>query len=293
MGNEFVSYSFLLLLVVTQLALVVTSNGADVLRLHSMDSDGMHIGGENNVRHSSPGGGWAVSMDDPNDPAVQVFALIKDLVVGKKMPIYFPYIKDPASFQFFPKEATRHIPFSSEAIPELLRFFAFSPDSKQALAMRQTLEVCEKEPKQGEVRGCATNIDSLADFARGILGSDSQVQILRSSLLSDPSTPLVQNYTILDFKAISTGDIVPCHSEPYPYPVYYCHFQLGAESRVFKVYLRGENGEMMDSVFLCHMDTSTWRPGHVAFRLLGVKAGESEVCHFMAAHDLAMFPVPK
>ncbi|XP_039064296.1 BURP domain-containing protein 5-like [Hibiscus syriacus] len=159
--------------------------------------------------------------------------------------------------------------------------------------MRQTLEVCEKEPKEGEVRGCATNVESLADFARGILGSDSKVEILRSSLLSNPSTPLVQNYTILEFAEMSTGDIVPCHSEPYPYPVYYCHFQLGAESKVFKVHLRGENGEMIDSAFLCHMDTSTWRPGHVAFRLLGVKAGDTEVCHFMAAHDLAMFPVPK
>ncbi|KAE8669399.1 hypothetical protein F3Y22_tig00112243pilonHSYRG00015 [Hibiscus syriacus] len=292
MGNEFVSCSFLLLLFVS-LAPRVTSNGADVLRLHSMDSDDNHSGGEKNGRGSSSGGGWAVSMDDPNDPAVQVFALIKDLVVGKTMPIYFPYIKDPTSFQFFPKETTQHIPFSSEAIPELLRFFSFSPDSKQALGMRQTLEVCEKEPKEGEVRGCATNVESLADFARGILGSDSKVEILRSSLLSNPSTPLVQNYTILEFAEMSTGDIVPCHSEPYPYPVYYCHFQLGAESKVFKVHLRGENGEMIDSAFLCHMDTSTWRPGHVAFRLLGVKAGDTEVCHFMAAHDLAMFPVPK
>ncbi|KAE8686754.1 hypothetical protein F3Y22_tig00111027pilonHSYRG00015 [Hibiscus syriacus] len=258
-----------------------------------MDSDGNHIGGENNGHGSSSSGGWAVSMDEPIDPAVQVFAFIKDLVVGKTMPIYFPYIKDPTSFQFFPKETIQHIRFSSEAIPELLLFFTFSLDLKQALAMRQTLEVCEKQPKEGEVGGCVTNIESVADFARGILGSDSKVEILRSSLLSNRSTPLVQNYTIFEFTAISTGDIVPCHNELYPYPVHYCHFQLGAESEVFKVYLGGENGEMVDLVFLCHMDTSTWRPGHVAFRLFGVKAGDSEVCHFLAGHDLTMFPVPK
>ncbi|KAK8613621.1 hypothetical protein V6N13_101378 [Hibiscus sabdariffa] len=285
MGKVFVCCSFLLLLFVS-LALGAASNGADVLRLPSMGLDG----------HSSSHGhheSLAVSMDDPNDPAVQVFALIKDLVVGKTMPIYFPYIKDPASFHFFPKEAIQHIPFSSEAVPEILRFFSFSPDSKQALAIRQTLEICEKEPKENEARGCATTLESLADFARGILGSNSRVEIMRSSLLSNSSTPLVQNYTILDFKGIATGDIIPCHSEPYPYPVYYCHFQLGADSKVFKVYLKGENGELVESVFLCHMDTATWRPGHVAFRLLGVKAGESEVCHFLAAHDLVMFPIPK
>ncbi|KAL4348833.1 hypothetical protein GQ457_17G003060 [Hibiscus cannabinus] len=149
-----------------ELALGAASNGVDVVRLPSMGLDG----------HSSSHGqheSLAVSMDDPNDPAVQVFALVKDLVVGKTMPIYFPYIKDPTSFQFFPKEAIQHIPFSSEEVPEILRFFSFSPDSKQALAaIRQTLEICEKEPKENEARGCATTLESLADFARGILGSD-------------------------------------------------------------------------------------------------------------------------
>ncbi|KAL4348655.1 hypothetical protein GQ457_17G002960 [Hibiscus cannabinus] len=280
MGNEFVSCSFLLLLFVTLAAgASATSNGGvDVLRLPSMDHSSGHIGS-------------AVSIDAINDPTAKVFALIKDLVVGKTMAIAFPY-KDPTSVNFYPKEMTQRIPFSSSAVPQLLQFFSFAPDSKQALGMRQTLALCEQESKPGEIRGCVASVESLVDFARHVLGSDADVEILRSSLVST-STPLIQNYTVLDFNEIATGNIVPCHNQPYPYPVYHCHYQLGIDNKVFKVLLRGDNGELVDSVFFCHMDTSKLTDDHVAFRLLGVKPGESEVCHFFTAYDLAAVPIPK
>ncbi|KAL4354707.1 hypothetical protein GQ457_06G002340 [Hibiscus cannabinus] len=288
MGTEFVSCSFLLLLFTT-LAPAVASDGVGVLRLPSMDFDAQNQGRSSaHIGHSSS----ASSADAIKDPTAKVFALIKDLVVGNRMAISFPY-KEPSSVEFYPKQVTQNIPFSSDAVPWLLRFFSFSPDSKQALGMRQTLALCEKEPKQGDIRGCVTSIESLVQFARRILGPGTEVEILRSSLVSK-STPLVQNYTVLDFKEVATGNIVPCHNQPYPYPVYHCHYQLGIHNKVFKVFLRGDNGELVDSVFFCHMDTSKLTDDHVAFRLLGVKPGESEVCHFFTAYDLATVPfIPK
>ncbi|XP_039064298.1 BURP domain-containing protein 3-like [Hibiscus syriacus] len=280
MGNEFVSCSFLLLLFAT-LAPGVVTNGVDVLRLPSMGHSSSHIG-----HSSSPS-----SADAIKDPTAKVFALIKDLVIGNRMAVSFPY-KEPSSVNFYPKEITEGIPFSSEAVQELLQYFSFAPDSKQALGMRQTLALCEKEPKEGEIRGCVTSEESLVHFARRILGRDVRVEILRSSLVSK-TTPIVQNYTILGFKEIATGNIVPCHNQPYPYPVYHCHYQLGIDNKVFEVLLRGDNGEMVNSVFFCHMDTSKLTDDHVAFRLLGVKPGESEVCHFFTAYDLATVPIPK
>ncbi|KAK8564301.1 hypothetical protein V6N12_036427 [Hibiscus sabdariffa] len=285
MGNELVSCSFLLLFFTT-LAPAVASDGVDFLRLPSMDFDAQNQGRSSaHIGHSSS----ASSADAIKDPTAKVFALIKDLVVGNRMAISFPY-KEPSSVEFYPKQVTQNIPFSSDAVPWLLRFFSFSPDSKQALGMRQTLALCEKEPKQGEIRGCVTSIESLVQFARRILGPATEVEILRSSLVSK-STPLVQNYTVLDFKEVATGNIVPCHNQPYPYPVYHCHYQLGIDNKVFKVFLRGDNGELVDSVFFCHMDTSKLTDDHVAFRLLGVKPGESEVCHFFTAYDLATVPI--
>ncbi|KAK8665294.1 hypothetical protein V6N13_005465 [Hibiscus sabdariffa] len=269
-----------------QLAPAVASDGVDFLRLPSMDFDAQNQGRSSaHIGHSSS----ASSADAIKDPTAKVFALIKDLVVGNRMAISFPY-KEPSSVEFYPKQVTQNIPFSSDAVPWLLRFFSFSPDSKQALGMRQTLALCEKEPKQGEIRGCVTSIESLVQFARRILGPATEVEILRSSLVSK-STPLVQNYTVLDFKEVATGNIVPCHNQPYPYPVYHCHYQLGIDNKVFKVFLRGDNGELVDSVFFCHMDTSKLTDDHVAFRLLGVKPGESEVCHFFTAYDLATVPI--
>ncbi|KAK8479435.1 hypothetical protein V6N12_057824 [Hibiscus sabdariffa] len=104
------------------------------------------------------------------------------------------------------------------------------------------------------------------------------------------STPLLQNYTVVESIEISTGKLIACHNEPYPYAVYYCHFQWGSVNKVFKVSLRGDNGDQVDAAFLCHMDTSTWSASHIGFRLLGLKPGDSEICHFFPAYDMVVVP---
>ncbi|KAK8475512.1 hypothetical protein V6N13_101441 [Hibiscus sabdariffa] len=287
MGNEFVCCSFLLLL-------FVSLSPGNAAASHTEDDSVVVLQlPEQKDGHSSPHMGMGMSFgmveDDLMNPAAKVFATIKDIEVGKTMPIYFPYIHDPTTFQFLPKHKTHQIPLSSEQLPELLRLFSFSPDSHQALAMEQTLKICEMEAPKGEVQGCVTSLESLVDFAQDIFGPDSQVGIVRSSLTSK-STPLLQNYTVVESKEISTGKLIACHNEPYPYAVYYCHFQLGSVNKVFMVSLRGDNGEKVDSAFLCHMDTSTWSAGHIGFRLLGLKPGESEICHFFPAYDMVVVP---
>ncbi|KAL4352572.1 hypothetical protein GQ457_06G002230 [Hibiscus cannabinus] len=147
--------------------------------------------------------------------------------------------------------------------------------------------------KDIQVVGCVTSFESLADFAQSFFEPDSRPRlgVLRSSPISD-TTPLLQNYTVLEYEEISTGKIIPCHNEPYPYAVYFCHFQPDTVNKVFMVSLGGENGDRVDAVFLCHMDTSAWDAGHISFRLLGVKPGESEICHFFPAYDLVVVPLP-
>ncbi|KAK8544677.1 hypothetical protein V6N13_045757 [Hibiscus sabdariffa] len=227
---------------------------------------------------------------EEEDDTVKVFAVIKDIAVGKTIPIYFPYVKDPSVYEFFPREQTRNIPLSSAALPHLLRFFSFSSDSPQALAMRQALDSCETMPPKGEVKQCATSLESLFDFARSVFGPESgQPRIVRSSPVSK-STPPLQNYTVTESKEIATGRILPCHYKPYPYALYYCHFQQSSEDKVFMVSLVGDDGERVDAVLICHLDTSGWDADHISFRLLGSKPGVSEVCHFFPALDLVVIP---
>ncbi|KAL4355380.1 hypothetical protein GQ457_06G000060 [Hibiscus cannabinus] len=288
MGNEFVSCSFLFLLFV-MLAPGVTSN---VLRLPSMDfaeqieDDGHGHGHGHHSSHMHMGMGMGVSNLANYDPT---FTVMKDVQVGKTMPISFPYIDDLRPYQFLPREKTRHIPFSSKALPELRRYFSVTPGSKTDIAMKQTLDFCEKEPPRGEATACVTSFESLAEYARGIVGSDSEVGIVRSSLISS-TTPTLQNYTVVESKEILTGKVIPCHAEPYVYAVYYCHFQVNTDNKLFMVSLRGENGDWVDAVFLCHMDSSPWSEESKSLLRLGLKPGESEVCHFFPAYDLVVVP---
>uniref|UniRef100_A0A2N9IID3 BURP domain-containing protein n=1 Tax=Fagus sylvatica TaxID=28930 RepID=A0A2N9IID3_FAGSY len=185
------------------------------------------------------------------DPSSMVFFTVKDLKVGKTMPIYFPKRDPSTSPHVLPREEAISIPFSSKQLPHLLEFFSFSFDSPQAKAMADTLKECETKPIKGETKFCATSLESMLDF-----------------------TP---------------PKMVACHTMPYPYAIFYCHSQK-SENKVFKVRLGGENGDKVEAIAVCHMDTSQWSPDHVSFRLLGVQPGTSSVCHFFPADNFVWVP---
>lgn len=273
------------------------ANRYNVLRLPSMDSDlhseddssvHQHAKVENHVgeSHAHPS-----SHMDHMDRSVLVFFTLNDLKVGKSMPIYFPK-KDPSkSPHFLPRDEADSIPFSLKELPNLLQLFSFLQDSPQAKAMEATLRECETDAIKGETKFCATSLESMLDFARSIFGLNSRFKILTTAYLTKSST-LFQNYTILQTpQQISAPTMVACHSVPYPYAVLYCHSQE-TENKVFKVSLGGENGDRVEAVVVCHMDTSQWSRNHVSFRVLGVEPGTAGVCHFFPADNFVLVPVP-
>ncbi|XP_041013390.1 BURP domain-containing protein BNM2A-like [Juglans microcarpa x Juglans regia] len=229
-------------------------------------------------------------MDDM-DPSSKVFFTMKDQMVGETMPIYFRKRDFSTSPRLLPREEADSIPFSLKQLPNILEFFSFSPDSPQAKSMEYTLRQCETEPIKGETKICATSMESLLDFTRGILGSNSHFQVLTTSHLTKSNT-LFQNYTFLKMpEEIPAPKMVACHNMPYPYAVFYCHSQA-KETKVFKVALGGENGDMVEAVTVCHTDTSRWSHDHASFRVLGIKPGTPNVCHFFPADNLVWVPKP-
>ncbi|KAB1207259.1 BURP domain-containing protein 17 [Morella rubra] len=157
--------------------------------------------------------------------------------------------------------------------------------------MEDTLRQCENEPLKGETKLCATSLESMLDFTRATLGLESNFQVLTTSHLTR-STTLFQNYTFLKMpEEISAPKMVACHSMPYPYAIFYCHSQE-TENKVYKITLGGENGDSVEGIAVCHMDTSHWSPDHASFRVLGVKPGASSVCHFFPADNLLWVPMP-
>lgn len=113
--------------------------------------------------------------DEHLDPSTMVFLTLKDIKIGNRMPIHFPKRDPSKSPKVWPKEEADSIPFSLSQLPYLLQHFSFSQDSPQAKAMEATLRECESNPIKGEVKFCATSLESMIDFTRTMLGSEIQV----------------------------------------------------------------------------------------------------------------------
>ncbi|KAK7244408.1 hypothetical protein RIF29_39229 [Crotalaria pallida] len=62
--------------------------------------------------------------------------------------------------------------------------------------------------------------------------------------------------------------------------------QPRSKNKVYKISLVGDNGDKVEAMVVCHLDTSQWGASHVSFQVLGVKSGSSSVCHFFPADDL-------
>nr|XP_043622891.1 BURP domain protein USPL1 [Erigeron canadensis] len=233
---------------------------------------------------------------DDLDPALNVFFHVHDLYSGKKMPIYFA-LNDPLTTpRLLAKEHADLIPFSSSKLPYILDLTSLAYDSPQAMVMEQTLKQCELEPTPGEVRFCASSLESMLDLTRGIMGDKVKLKTLTTKIHDLPNNisnhTLLQEYTFLkEPLEIHTSDMVACHTMAYPYAVFYCHGQKGY-NRVFEISLGGQDGNRVDAVAVCHMETSMWDADHVAFRVLGGHPGSSPVCHFLPTDNIVWIASP-
>ncbi|XP_062108850.1 BURP domain-containing protein 17-like [Humulus lupulus] len=243
----------------------------------------MHMGHGNHMQ-TQP----SANMDR-TDAFKQGFFIPNDLSAKKVMALHFP-IEDHS--RFLPKEVADSIPFSISQLPNLLQLFSIIKGSSEAKDMEETIRDCRIKPIDGEIKSCATSLESMVEFVRGILGSRVNFNLL-STTHPTMATAFMQNYTVLEVpKEVLAPKMVVCHPVPYPYAVFFCH-HFGTETKVFQASLGGKNGNNVDAVAICHMDTSDWDPDHILFQQLGVKPGvSSPVCHFLPENHLVWIPSP-
>ncbi|XP_057550656.1 BURP domain-containing protein BNM2A-like [Amaranthus tricolor] len=226
------------------------------------------------------------SLTKGHDDSIVVFFKPSDLKMGKVIPTIFQGRNQ--SSHFLPREKSELIPFSSSKLPYLLQLFGISQDSIRGEAMKTALNECETSPIHGETKTCATSLESMLDFVHEIFGKNIKFQALTTQ---NKGKSIVQKYRIVAKPTqIWAPKMVACHTIPYPYVVYYCHYHK-SESKVFKVILMGENGDMVEAVVVCHMDTSQWSPDHSSFKELDTKPGQSPVCHFFPDDNLLWVPL--
>ncbi|KAB2635689.1 BURP domain-containing protein 11-like [Pyrus ussuriensis x Pyrus communis] len=226
---------------------------------------------------------------DHNEASKQGFFTFDDLHCGMRMPLHFP---NQEHSRFLPKEVADSIPFSTPHIPQIRQLFSIPQGSQEAKNVAYALEQCEMKPIKGETKFCATSLESMTNFVTKIIGSGVRFNIL-STEHPTTSTSITQSYTILEEpKQVLASKMVFCHPLAYPYAVFFCH-HFEKDTKFFKVKLGGENGDKVQAVAVCHMDTSDWDPAHSLFALLGIKASASSpVCHFLPENHLVWIPSP-
>ncbi|KAK9056748.1 hypothetical protein SSX86_024111 [Deinandra increscens subsp. villosa] len=269
----------------------IEGDGANVIRLNTMDDEGSPY--EHQQDHMHQGhhmhGHNPSSSTSQKDPRLMVFFMLQDLEVGKIMPIHFPN-RHLSKSHLLPKHEADNIPFTLAQLPTLFRLFSVSEGSPQAIAMESTLKECEASPIKGETKFCATSLESVHEFTRDIFGSDTRVKTLTTTHLKNPSIGVLQNYKVIAISQnIPSPKLVACHTMPYPYVVFYCHSQE-SENKVLMVSLEGEDGDVVEALSVCHMDTSHWSPNHVSFSVLGVEPGTTSVCHFFPSDHFVFIP---
>ncbi|XP_042979810.1 BURP domain-containing protein 9-like isoform X2 [Carya illinoinensis] len=243
---------------------------------------------ESGMEHENHMAAKPSSHMDRSEAFKSGFFTMDDLFVGKTMPLRFPIQEFP---HFLPREEADSIPFSMAQLSNVLQLYSIPPGSPSARAMENTLQQCESLPIKGEIKHCATSLESMLGFVHNIMGSWPNLDVLT---ITHPTVATVstQNYSVLRIsEEIYAPKWVACHPLPYPYKVFYCHFI--ERSKIFKVLLGGENEHKVEAVAVCHMDTSEWDPDHILFRQLGIKPGSSSpICHFLPVYHLVWVPSP-
>ncbi|CAM8969486.1 unnamed protein product [Rhodiola kirilowii] len=213
-----------------------------------------------------------------NPPSAPWF-LEKDLYPGREMEMEIARPENNG-YTFIPHQVADSIPFSSDKFPAILNQLSMKPESPKAELMKETLKECELPAEEGEVKTCATSLESMIDFSIQHLGKNIQAV----STEAEKDTKL-QKFTVLKgMKQIGKDEAVACHKQNYAYAVFYCHDVKGA--RAYVVPFVGTSGTKVKAVGICHTNTTAWSPEHEAFKILEVKPGGEPICHFLPEYNV-------
>ncbi|CAN6466193.1 unnamed protein product [Victoria cruziana] len=198
------------------------------------------------------------------------------LVSGNRIPV--PDIRDkmpPRSF--LPRAIADKLPFSSRRLPELIR--TLNASSLQ-VAMARTMADCERPAVKDETKRCVTSIEGMAEFAESVLGKTARVSTTANTL---GFGRMVEVGKVEGRNGGRMTRSVSCHQSLFPYLVYYCH--AVPRVKVYDVEVMVDGKKANQAVAICHLDTTQWSAGHAAFKALGHRPGEIEVCHFIFEND--------
>jgi BURP domain len=142
-----------------------------------------------------------------------IFFLGDKLQQDSTMTLHFTCVT--AGSSLLPRQVADSIPFSSSKLPEILSRLSINPDSEKAASIKNTLAECEAKALHGEVKRCATSLESMVDFAMSGLKSNN-IRAMSTSV-SKAATPK-QIYTITGLNkviAVLDKQMISCFNSVY------------------------------------------------------------------------------
>ncbi|GAY38886.1 hypothetical protein CUMW_040140 [Citrus unshiu] len=184
---------------------------------------------------------------------------------------------------FLPRSISSKLPFATSQLTQLKEIFRVRDNSSMERVILNALAECERAPSPGETKRCVGSVEDMIDFATSVLGRNV---VARTTQNVNGSKRRV---TISSVSGINGGKVtksVSCHQSLYPYLLYYCHSV--PKVRVYEADVLDvvSNAKINHGVAICHIDTSSWSPGHGAFVALGSGPGQIEVCHWIFENDM-------
>ncbi|GLT50703.1 hypothetical protein SLA2020_241700 [Shorea laevis] len=214
--------------------------------------------------------------------SANIFFFESDLHPGRLMKLP-TFTKTENQATFLPRAVADSMPFSSNKFFDILILFSMEPKSARAKVMKQNIENCERESIEGEDKYCAMSLESLIDHSVSRRGK--KIRLLSTEVEKETK---VEKFTIVKGVKNMGEKAIVCHKMKYPYAVFLCHSINKTD--VYRVPLVGSNGAKVKATAVCHKDTSTWNPRHLAFRVLKVKPGSVPICHFLAKETIVWVP---
>lgn len=224
--------------------------------------------------------------DSSKDMDLDLFFGEGQLVSGNKISLSM----QPKPFlgrAFLPRALEKELPFSCHTLPKLLALFNFTNTSNLAWSMAETLKVCEAKAREDETKACVASLESMEEFAAFVIGTKALEILVSSQIEGSMKEQMLIVKDVIEMEAARRG-AVACHNAMFPYQVFYCHQLWG--SRLFKVQLQSNEGEVVKVVASCHQESKLGNLSKKALGKLKVQRLGDLICHWNLDDNVVWIP---
>ncbi|XP_058746168.1 polygalacturonase 1 beta-like protein 3 [Vicia villosa] len=175
---------------------------------------------------------------------------------------------------FFTRSLLKKLPSAFSEMSQLLNVF-----NNLSKTMMESVKACHNLANIGEERSCEVSFEGIIDFAKFILGRNITAHTTESVNGSSQNI-IVGGVNVIGEKTVT------CHRSWFPFLVYYCHNVPSVRIYQVDIWEVKSKQKIKNGVAVCHLDTNSWIPTHVAFKVLGYGSGLIEACHWVFENDM-------